>query len=166
MKQWFVTHTQPSKEFVAQQHLLEQNFDVYLPRYQRIRRHARKVETVLSPLFPRYLFVSLDLASDYWRSVNGTRGVSYLLTTNDQPTSVSDLVIAELKAREDQEGIVPVSSLSIFMKGDKVRICEGAFEGQEAVFEKLNDNQRVQLLLNFLGRESRVTMPIYAVEAV
>ncbi len=164
MKQWFVAHTQPSKEAFAEQQLLLQGFEAYLPRYQKVRLHARKIDTVLAPLFPRYLFVSLDLTLDHWRSVNGTRGISYLLMNNDLPLAVSDSIIKNLKANEDIDGNLPLSSLVLFTKGDRVRIAEGTFEGQIASFEKLDSNQRIELLLNFLGREMKVSLPIYAVE--
>lgn len=165
MKQWFVVHTQPLKEMIALHHLTVQGFEAYLPRYKKIRRHARKKESILAPLFPRYLFVELDTEKDRWRSVNGTRGVAYLLTFDERPASVSDEIIAALKTREDEAGCVPVESLSMFVKGDKVRILEGAFEGYTAVFEKLDDKTRVQVLLNFLGRETKIQIPVLAVEA-
>ncbi len=164
MKQWFVAHTQPSKEALAELELSQQGFEVYLPRYQKVRRHARKIDTVLAPLFPRYLFLAFDLTFDQWRSVNGTRGISYLLMNTDLPISVPDLIIKKLKANEDREGNLPLSSLVLFAKGDKVRIAEGTLEGQVASFEKLDSCQRVQLLLNFLGRETKVSLPIYAVD--
>jgi transcriptional antiterminator RfaH len=165
MKQWFVAHTQPSKEMLAQKNLVDQGFNVYLPRYKKIRRHARKVEEILSPLFPRYLFVEMDLEVDRWRSVNGTRGISYLLMQEERPISVSTVVIGDLKGQEIDEGIVPLHSMVSFIKGDKVRVLEGIFEGQVVTFEGLDDKQRVRLLLSFLGREMNVSLPLSAVEA-
>ena len=165
MKQWFVAHTHPMKEIMAQQRLLEQGFNVYLPRYKKTRRHARKVEEVLSPLFPRYLFIEMDLEKDRWRSINGTRGVSYLLTQEERPLSVPSHIILNLKAQETVEGIVPVKSVVSLAKGDQVRVIEGVFEGHVMTFDAFDDKQRVQLLLNFLGREMLVSLPHYAVEA-
>lgn len=163
---WCVAHTHPLKEQVAKQNLLEQEFDVYLPRFKKIRRHARKVEEVLTPLFPRYIFVGMNMESAYWRSVTGTRGVSYLLMGNDyQPAIVPLHVIRHLKSQEISEGIVPISSLASFTKGDKLRVLEGAFKDQIAVFEALDDKSRVQLLLNILGREMKIFLPSYSVEA-
>lgn len=165
MQQWFVVHTQPSKEALAEQQLREQGFEVYLPRYKRTRRHARKVDTILSPLFPRYLFVGLDIEVDRWRSINGTRGVSYVLTFNESPASVPADTIRALKAQESEEGIVSLGALAMFVKGAKVRILEGSFTGYTAIFESMDDKQRVQLLLKFLGRETTIFVPSYAVEA-
>ncbi|MDF3033482.1 MAG: hypothetical protein K0R76_436 [Alphaproteobacteria bacterium] len=165
MKQWFVVHTQPCKESVAQKHLSEQGFDAYLPKFKKTRRHARKVEEVLAPLFPRYLFVGIDLEVDAWRSVQGTRGVSYLLVSDNQPAVVPSRIIQGLKNQENAEGLLPVDSMALFTKGEKVRVLEGAFKDYVAVFEKMDDKQRVQLLLSCLGREVNVYLPSYAVEA-
>lgn len=165
MKQWFVVHTQPFKETVAQQHLAEQGFEAYLPRYKKTRRHARKVDEVLAPLFPRYIFIGIDLEVDQWRSVLGTRGVSYLLMTDGQPAVVPSRIIEALKNQETNEGLVPLNSMALFTKGDKIRVLEGAFKEYVAVFEKMDDKQRVQLLLNCLGREVNISLPSYAVEA-
>lgn len=165
MISWFVAHTQPMKEYVAQRHLLEQGFEVYLPRFKKLRRHARKVEEVLAPLFPRYLFLGMDIEVARWRSVNGTRGVSYLLMAENQPVEVPMKIIEGLKGKESPDGLVPLDSLITFIKGDKVHVLEGPFKDQRAIFETLDDEKRVQVLLTFLGRETRVSLPTYAVEA-
>jgi transcriptional antiterminator RfaH len=165
MKQWFVVHTQPCREIVAQQHLMEQGFDAYLPQFKKMRRHARKVDEVLAPLFPRYVFVGIDLERDQWRSIQGTRGVSYLLTTDGRPAFVPSGVIQCLKDQENTEGLVSLASMTLFAKGDQVRVLDGAFKDYVAVFDKIDDKQRVQLLLNCLGREMKVSLASYAIEA-
>ncbi len=163
---WCLAYTQPSKELVAKQHLLNQGYEAYLPRFKRICRHARKTEEKLVPLFPRYIFVGMDLTSARWRSVISTRGVSYLLMSNDvTPARVPAYVINDLRSQEISEGIVPVSSLATFTRGERVRIVDGVFKDQIATFESLDDKSRGRLLLNFMGREINVTLPVYSVEA-
>ena len=78
-ERWYVVRTQPHREARAYYQLQNQNYQVFLPRFPKSRRHARKFDTVLAPLFPRYLFVGLDLTRHPWRSVNGTYGVEHLL---------------------------------------------------------------------------------------
>ena len=161
---WFVVYTQPLKETVAKQHLEEQGYDVYLPMFKKTRRHARRIDEVLQPLFPRYLFVGLDLKLDAWRAVNGTRGVAYLLLNDGHPLGISTSIIEELKILE-KDGVVPIECVSAFTKGESLRVVDGAFKDQVAVFQRMGDKQRVQLLLNFLGRDTRITVPVCAVEA-
>ena len=166
MIQWCVAHTQSLKESLAQRHLLDQGFDVYLPRFKKLRRHARKVDEVLSPLFPRYIFVGINPEISPWRKINGTRGISYLLMASESyPALIPTFVIDDLKAQEVSEGILPISSLISFLKGDRVRILEGSLKDQIVVFEKLDDKGRVQLLLNLLGKDVKFSLPTYAIEA-
>jgi transcriptional antiterminator RfaH len=161
---WFVVYTQPLKETVAKQHLEEQGYNVYLPMFKKTRRHARRTDEVLQPLFPRYLFVGLNLKLDAWRAVNGTRGVAYLLLNDGHPLGISTSIIEELKVLEN-DGVVPIECVSTFTKGENLRVVDGVFKDQVAVFQRMDDKQRVQLLLNFLGRDTRITVPVYAVEA-
>ena len=65
---WYVVQTQAHAETKACWHLARQGFETYLPRYLKRRRHARRVEMVQAPLFPRYLFVVIDIATQRWRS--------------------------------------------------------------------------------------------------
>jgi transcriptional antiterminator RfaH len=71
---WYVVQTQPHAEAKASQHLSRQGFDIYLPRYLKRRRHARRIETVVAPLFPRYMFVAVDTSVQRWRAIQPGRG--------------------------------------------------------------------------------------------
>lgn len=165
MKSWFVAHTHPMKEQIAEQHLREQGFDVYLPRFKKMRRHARKVEEVLAPLFPRYLFVAMEVEVAHWRCVNSTRGVSYLLQNDGLPAEIPKKIVETLKEKETVDGFISINSLAAFIKGDKVRVLKGVFKDHLAIFETMDAKQRTQLLLTFLGRETKVSLPAYVVRA-
>ena len=65
---WYVVQTKVNAEAKAGRNLIRQGFEIYLPRYLKRRSHARKIEKVAAPLFPRYLFVSVDMAKQRWRS--------------------------------------------------------------------------------------------------
>jgi hypothetical protein len=53
---WHVAQTHSHAEKQARAHLMRQCCHVYLPRYLKRHRHARRIENVSAPLFPRYLF--------------------------------------------------------------------------------------------------------------
>jgi transcriptional antiterminator RfaH len=166
MISWCVAHTQSLKESLAQQHLLDQGYAVYMPRFKKTVRHARKIEEKLVSLFPRYIFVGMDLEFCRWHSVNGKRGIYDLLMSNGlNPATIPTRVIDDLRAQEIGDGIVPVASLVNFVKGEKVRILDGAFADRMAIFESMDDKSRIQLLLTFMGREMKMTLPTYAAEA-
>ena len=65
---WYAVQTLPNRENLAVSHLERQGFDVWLPRIERIIRHARQTKRVWRPLFPGYLFINLDLEKARWRT--------------------------------------------------------------------------------------------------
>jgi transcriptional antiterminator RfaH len=165
MIRWYAVHAQVNAEAKACLHLRNQGFGTYLPRYMRRRSHARRVELVPTPLFPRYLFVEFDREVVRWRAIRSTVGVSGLVTHGDVPTPVPVGIVEGIMAREDEHGMVPVASTQRFAPGDKVEILDGALEGLTALFEGTTDQQRVILLLDLLGRQVRVTVPTATIRA-
>ncbi|MHC2439336.1 transcription termination/antitermination protein NusG [Bradyrhizobium sp. USDA 4451] len=153
---WYVVQTQVNAEAKAAAGLVRQGFSTYLPRYQRRRSHARKIELVARPLFPRYLFVAIDVAAQRWRAIQSTLGVSHLVCVGDRPAAVENVVIDALKSREDEAGFIVLARRPAFSPGDAVRIVEGAFADSLALVEDASDHHRVAVLLNLLGRKVRV----------
>ena len=90
---WYVAQTHPHAETKASEHLGRQGFPIYLPRYLRQLRHARRVERRAVPLFPRYVFVSIDMTAQRWLSIDSTIGVTKLLRNGDVPTQVPAAII-------------------------------------------------------------------------
>lgn len=166
MKRWFVVYTQARAEERAVEHLQRQGIQCFLPRCRKTRRHARKTDTVLEPLFPRYLFTQFDPDASMWRSINGTRGVIGLLTGGSRPLPVPDGMVEKLQMETADDGVMPLTALGMFWKGRKVRVKSGPFANQPAeVAEVLPDGKdRVQILLNLLGVETSMQVPSYALE--
>ena len=155
-RRWYVVHTQPNGEGRADLNLRRQGFATYLPRYARRRRHARRQEVVKRPLFPRYLFVALDLAHDRWRAVHSTFGVNRLVLAGEEPLPVPDDVIDAIRAREDNDGVVALGLPAGLGPGSRVRLVDGIFADAKGVLERIADDRRVAILLELLGREVRV----------
>lgn len=157
---WYVVHTQPLNEVRAEVNLRRQGFSTYLPRYLRTRRHARKTEMVVRPLFPRYLFVGLDVARDRWRTIQSTFGVSNLVIAGETPLAMPDGVVDGIRSRETGDGYVVLGSLPPGVgPGSRVRLIDGIFAESTGVLERIADDRRVAILLELLGREVRVFVP-------
>ena len=152
---WYLVQTQPHAERKAVHHLLRQGFETYLPCYLKRRRHARRTETVAAPLFPRYLFVAVDMSTQRWLSIRSTIGVSSLVCTGENPAAVPPAVIDALKSRE-VNGLVALEQRARFAPGDSVRIVDGVFANCLGLFERMPDKERVSVLLDLLGRKVRV----------
>ena len=166
MKRWYVVHTHARSEDKASWHLRNQGFECFVPRCLKTRRHARKTDTVLEPLFPRYLFAKFDADASRWLAINGSRGVASLLTDGTRPLAVPDGMIEKLIAQSDEQGITSLTSLGMFRKGLKVRIKSGPFTGQVGEVSEVFDRgmDRVKILLSLLGVETSMQLPSYALE--
>ena len=127
--------------------------------FKRVRRHARKTEAVSRPLFPRYMFVELDLSLERWRSIYSTFGVSQLITTGEDPVPVPAGVVDEIRAREGSDGFVELGLPPGIGPGSRVRLIDGIFAEAKGVLDRIADQYRVSVLLQLLGREVRVFVP-------
>jgi transcriptional antiterminator RfaH len=162
---WHVVQTHSRAEEKAAVHLLRQGYDIYLPRYLKRRRHARRSESIPAPLFPRYLFVSFDRHVQRWRPIQSTIGVSRLVCNGETPASVPEEIIAELRGRENEGGFVRLERRSRFARGDQIRVVDGIFHACLGLFEDMVDHERVAILLDLLGRKVRVVLHGDAVAA-
>ncbi len=162
---WYVVQTHPHAETKAAAHLERQGYMVYLPRYLKRRRHARRIEIVSAPLFPRYLFVTISIMTQRWHSIQSTIGVSRLVCTGDEPSMLPAAVIAELQSRHNDAGFVQLDLRPRFKPGDKIRIVEGAFAECFGLYEGMADRERIAILLDLLGRKVRVVLSGEAVAA-
>jgi transcription elongation factor/antiterminator RfaH len=148
-ERWFLVHTLPKSEGKAEWHLGVQGFRTYLPQFRKTVRHARQLRTVQAPLFPRYLFVMLDLGRDRWLSVRSTLGVSRLFTHHDgRPIPVPVGVVESLIERADGKLMRLDTGL---IKGQHVRIMSGPFADLVGTLERLDEAGRVQVLLEMMG---------------
>jgi transcription elongation factor/antiterminator RfaH len=155
-ERWFLAHTQPKSECKAELHLGAQGFRTYLPQIQKTIRHARQLKTVRAPLFPRYLFVILDLERDRWLSVRSTVGISRLFTTQDgRPVPVPVGIVEALLDQTD--GTVTRLDVGL-VKGQPVRVLSGPFADFVGTLERLDGAGRVQVLLELMGTAVPVSL--------
>jgi transcriptional antiterminator RfaH len=160
-----VVQTQPHAESKAVVHLERQGFATYLPRYLKRRRHARRIEQVPVPLFPRYLFVGIDMTKQRWRCIHSTFGVTRLVCNGDEPAPVPEGVVEDLKRHHDDQGYVRLSLPPRFAPGDRVRVLDGVFTACLGLYEKMTDGERVAVLLDLLGRKVRVVLGAESITA-
>ena len=100
-----LVHTLPHAERRAQLHLGAQGLRTHFPTIQKTIRHARQLRAVQAPLFPRYIFVILDLGRGRWLSVRGTVGVSSPFSSEDRPVPVPEGIVETLIQNSDEANL-------------------------------------------------------------
>lgn len=163
MNDWYAVYTQPRHESLASENLERQGFEVCFPRYLKRRSHARRIDFIPAPLFPRYLFISFDIKETGWRVVRSTRGVVDLVRNGLDPVKVPSEIVEEIRARQGIDGLVEISRRLKLSRGARIRIDAGPFAEYEAIFEAQRDNDRVVALLSLLGRKVVIELPVAAI---
>ena len=149
-RSWYVAETLPRAEGQAERHIQRQGFACFCPRFSKQRRHARRIDHVLAPVFPNYIFVRLDLMQDRWASINGTIGVKRLVGGGSQlPQAVPNAAMQALLARCN-DGVIK-SLIPDLHPGQRVQMVSGPFTDHFATIERLDGRGRVRILLNILG---------------
>lgn len=148
-RRWYVVKTLPRRELFAAQHLENQGFTTFLPKQVKTVRHARQVRTGLAAFFPGYLFVEMDIERERWRSINGTRGVSHLVTQAERPIPAPTGVVEDIRAACDHRGVLVEGP---WLKvGQEVRITHGPFVDHVAIIERFGNADGVRVLLEIMG---------------
>jgi transcriptional antiterminator RfaH len=159
---WYCVRCQPKHEHIAAAHLSTmESVRVFYPRI-RFRKLTRQGPAwVTESLFPAYLFAHFDLRNSLSR-VHYAPGVSRIVHFGALWPKVPDLAIEELQnvLGEKEVHLVPETPEA----GEEVLIAEGAFHGLRAVILKVMPaRQRVQVLLDFLGRQTAVELDVHSV---
>ena len=97
--------------------------------------------------------------NDNISSIKSTFGVNKIVTLGKEPNIVPDQVINDLIDQEDSKGNLDSIINFRFNVGDNVKIKDGVFKGNNAIFMGINEKQRVSLLLNMMGRKLNISVP-------
>ena len=164
MNHWYLIQFKPNSHKIAVRNLQRQGFETFLPMHEVTRRTVVKFETVIRPLFAGYMFVGCDPKKAPWRQLNSTYGISRLLSFAEGPKPVPEALITGLRARCDSVG--KVMPLENFEADQSVQIHSGPFESFIANVEQMASDARVWVLLDFMGKETRVQVDRQQIQAV
>ncbi len=162
---WYVVRSQVKREKLAAESLRRlEGVEVFLPRlrYQKTTRRGRV--WWVEALFPGYLLAKFS-RTEMSRGVTYAQGVSKIVNFGDQMPTVPEKFVEELRAEvakhESQpEEIVVDWSVQV---GDEVEIADGPFKGYEGEVVKVRPgDERVSLLLEFLGEMKPIEMSLYS----
>jgi transcriptional antiterminator RfaH len=154
---WYLIHTKPRQERRALENLERQGYPCYLPIFpvQKIRR--AKLTTVEESLFPRYLFIQLDVGPQGmdWGPIRSTLGVSQLVRFGSEAAKVDQRIINFLR---EHENTLRASPAEHFTPGERLTVLDGPFAGLEAVFQITEGEKRVIVLIEMLSRQVKVAI--------
>ena len=153
---WFLAQLKPNCGHIAERNLKLQGFGTFQPTEERTKRVQGKFETTPRPLFPGYIFVAFNPGAGHWRAINSTSGITRLVSFGKEPAPVPLDIVSQLMLRCDTTGrLLPPKLLK---PGDQVRLATGPFSDFVGVIESLAPERRVWVLMEFMGRRTRVAV--------
>ncbi|MEO0508724.1 MAG: transcription termination/antitermination NusG family protein [Verrucomicrobiota bacterium] len=151
---WYCLRTQTKREHIAASILAQiEKVEVLCPRISQIKKTRAGKKRFVEALFPGYIFAKFDFAEQN-RQVMHSQGVTRIVEHGERRI-VPDSVIAELKSSLPK-GVIEAPDPSI-EPGAAVECISGSLKGLNGkVMAQLPSGQRIQLLLEILGREISV----------
>jgi transcriptional antiterminator RfaH len=155
-RHWYVVYSKARKEEQAQFHLRSKGIDAFFPRLD-LTRAADKPRRIV-PLFPNYLFVQIDLETEFQRVI-WSPGVKRMVSFGDRPVPVDENAINFLREQANAEGAIKARSR--LRVGQEVEIRGGPFNGLLGILQDPPDARgRVRVLLQLLSRQISVNMDV------
>ena len=156
--EWYCVHTRPREEDAATQYCRQfLELQVFYPRLKRRKITGLTKLWVIGPLFPRYFFCRMNLAT-HGRAVRYAPHIIDVIRFSDRPVVVEDWIIEDLK-RWAGDTVDAVSISPSLAPGDRVEVIDGPLRGLQAVFQQeLSDKERVAVLLVTLACQPRLVL--------
>jgi len=159
VQHWHALFTKPRMEFRVAGLLETRGMEVFAPA---LEYHGKTGNLLEKPFFPRYIFARFDWEGEGITNIQWTPGLTRVLTFEGRPAWLADDEIEFLYRRLvklDGDEFVRLKP------GEHVRITDGAFRDFEAIFHRhLNGRERVAVLLDIMGRKTRVVLRVDEVE--
>lgn len=159
-RRWFVAHTRPRCEKKLAAYCEREGFETCLPCYRSEKKYLRKTVVFHKPLFPGYLFLSIEERERL--KVMQSDCVANLLTVADQALFLRQLgeILRALDTGLDIRLVPQIGP------GCRVKIKSGPLEGMDGWVEERHGFSVVLLRLDFIGQAAAVKVDASQLEAI
>ena len=128
-------------------------------------RNGKKY-TIERVFLPGYVLVEMELDNDLWHVIKNTPRVTGFLGTGDNPVALSEQEVSSILFRSDVSKDKPTMKVK-FVKGEQVRINEGAFANFNGAVDDVNeDKQTLKVMVSIFGRPTPVELTFSEVEKI
>jgi transcriptional antiterminator RfaH len=153
-KEWFCLRTQTKREHIAAAILdrLDQ-VEVFCPRISQIKKTRTGKKRFVEAMFPGYIFAKFQFHA-HSRQVIHSQGITRMVELGERRI-IPKHVIEDLKTSLPEE-VIEAPDLSI-LPGAEIEVITGSLKGLNGkVLAQMSAQNRIQILLDFLGREITV----------
>jgi len=151
---WIAIRVRTRYETAVARTLKNKGYEQFVPMGSVCSRWSDRNKTLLSPLFPGYVFCRLDSAS--CGPIVTTPGVIYILRTGDRMASIPQEEIAALQAVAHARA--PAEPYPYLAAGDRVQIESGPLAGVRGIL--LDRGNGVRLVISVSLIQNSVSVEV------
>ena len=155
-KSWIVAQNKPNKDKIALINLERQNFEFFQPKFKTMSRVQNKFKEIIKPVFPGYIFIAINLEEKNWHKINNTRGISRIIVFGNEIPLIHYELIKELQHRFSLNNAQKL--VDPYKIGVNAEITNGPFAQLIGKIEEIDADQRIWILLDILGTQTRVSI--------
>ena len=155
-RRWLVVYTKPLNEKKVHERLVQRGVEAYLPLKEEMRQWSDRKKKVQTPLIPSVVFAKMiPSEATHLYEVNGVKNV---LRHLGKPAVVQDWEILNLKLLLQEQVWEEVEGETLTL-GDWVVVETGPFQGAAGRVVRLQNESRVCLTLEHVGKAYVVSVP-------
>ena len=148
---WYALWVKSRHEFIARDELVNRGVETFLPTVVKLQQWRDRKKNVEFPVFPGYLFVSLERSAEEFQRVTKARGTVALVCL--EPGHPTPVVPEEIRALQALFACgLPFDVYSNLQEGSRVRIERGPLQGIEGVLTKKQEQHLFCVNIEILGR--------------
>ena len=155
-KEWFCLRTHTKREHIAAAILdrLEE-VEVFCPRISQIKKTRAGKKRFVEAMFPGYIFAKFQFHA-HSRQVVHSQGIIRMVELGERRI-IPQHVVEDLKTSLPED-VIEAPDLSI-LPGAEIEVITGSLKGLNGrVLARMSAQNRIQILLDFLGREIKVSI--------
>ena len=179
--QWYVLRVAANKEVQVKEALTQKvereglsdivgRIEVPVEQVKRIRGSKQTVHK--RKLYPGYVFMEMEPTEDgrvrekAWFMIKESSGVGDFIGTEGVPTPMRDTDVAKMLLEAERPEEAPSIRVE-FIKGDMIKIREGAFENFEGTVDSI-DSERgiVKVIVPVFGRPTPLDIEYWQIEKI
>ena len=154
--EWFCLGTQTKREHIAAA-ILDRldEVEVFCPRISQIKKTRAGKKRFVEAMFPGYIFAKFQFHA-HSRQVVHSQGITRMVELG-QRRIIPKHVVEDLKASLPED-VIEAPDLSI-LPGAQIEVITGSLKGLNGkVLAQMSAQNRIQILLDFLGRKIKVSI--------
>lgn len=160
---WFVLYTMPQHEKKVAEHLSRHELEYYLPMVPRKRQWSDRIKMIDFPLFPGYIFVRLDWATQHLLALQHSGSLAFV-RHKDRPATISSAELENLRQFVAASGDPEALPDDSFPEGAEVLLRFGPLKGVRGVVQRVGKKGRVFVRVPFLNQMVSAEVDVFDLE--